>query len=275
MRKRAALVSRYSVIIETIFHRTFAPGNRRVRFDRSQFNAVARDLNFPAISNVGDIVYSFRYRTPIPPSIQAKAPQGYSWIILGAGDAAYEFRLAIPGKIAPAPNRTEIKIPDATPEIFKRYAPGMDEQALLTKIRYNRILDIFTGMACYSIQNHYRTKVPSIGQIEIDEVYVGVSKNGAHYVMPCQAKSPGDSFGAAQVYQDLALCHTQYPHAICRPIGMQFKSEDSLAIIHIQLEEVDEIFYMTVSDEKHYRLVSSNGVQATDLAQYRADDNHV
>ncbi len=63
-----------------------------------------------------------------------------------------------------------------------------DEQALLAKIRYNRLIDIFTGITCYSLQNHLRTTVPNIGQVEIDEIYIGIDKRGAHYILPAQAK---------------------------------------------------------------------------------------
>ncbi len=58
----------------------------------------------------------------------------------------------------------------------------------MTKLRYNRLIDIFTGVACYSLQSHLRTSVPNIGQVERDEVYIGVDRQGAHYVIPVQAK---------------------------------------------------------------------------------------
>ena len=75
------------------------------------------------------------------------------------------------------------KIPDATPSIVEKYALD-DEQALLTKLRYNRLIDIFTGVTCYSLQNHLRTTVPGIGQVETDEIYVGVDKLGRQFVFP-------------------------------------------------------------------------------------------
>lgn len=261
-------LGRYAQTIETLFLRKFTVGAKRVAFNRDEFNHVATELGFSPIKNLGDIVYSFRYRATLPSAITTRAPAGLEWVILGVGDAAYEFRLAYPAKLSPSKYRTEIKIPDATPEILRLYAPGMDEQALLTKVRYNRIIDVFTGFTCYSIQNHYRTKVPSIGQIEVDEIYIGVSKNGTHYVLPCQAKSPKDSFGFAQAYQDSVLCSYKYPHAICRPIGLQFKSPDTLAVIQISIQEVDDVFHMTISDERHYRLVAHSAISATDLAQY-------
>ncbi|HLI09294.1 MAG TPA: hypothetical protein VKV40_22220 [Ktedonobacteraceae bacterium] len=59
----------------------------------------------------------------------------------------------------------ETKIPDSTPGLIAMYALG-DEQALLAKLRYNRLIDIFTEVTCYSLQSHLRTTVPSIGQVE-------------------------------------------------------------------------------------------------------------
>ena len=108
--------------------------------------------------------------------------------VVGKGVACYEFRLASPGKVVPSTNRTPIKIPDATPEIVRQYATGTDEQALLTRVRYNRFIDVFTGLTCYSIQNHLRTTVKDVGQIEVDEIYIGLNKRGAHFVLPCLAK---------------------------------------------------------------------------------------
>jgi len=77
--------------------------------------------------------------------------------------------------LAPNPNLAETKVPDATPGIVAKYAFN-DEQALLARLRYNRLVDIFTGVTCYSLQSHLRTTVPSMGQVETDEIYVGLDK---------------------------------------------------------------------------------------------------
>ena len=89
--------------------------------------------------------------------------------------------------LIPNQNLAVTKIPDATPGIIAKYAFS-DEQALLTRIRANRLIDIFLGIACYSLQNHLRTTVVGMGQVETDEIYVGVDKGGSHYVVPVQAK---------------------------------------------------------------------------------------
>ena len=91
----------------------------------------------------------------------------------------------------PNPNLATTKIPDATPGIIARNAFS-DEQAVLALVRYNRLIDIFLGIACYSLQNHLRTTVRGLGQVETDEIYVGLDKRGSHYVVPVQAKGGND-----------------------------------------------------------------------------------
>jgi hypothetical protein len=178
----AAAKNRYERIIEAIFRKHYQPGVREVRFRRDDIVQAARRLKVPLPKNLGDVLYSFRYRTALPDSITTLAPEGQAWIIRSAGTAQYAFVLMPLLLIAPSAALAETKIPDATPGIIQRYALG-DEQALLAKLRYNRLVDIFTGLTCYSLQNHLRTTAPGIGQAEVDEVYLGIDKRGVHYVL--------------------------------------------------------------------------------------------
>ena len=140
-----------------------------------------------------------------------------------------------------------------------------DEQALLARLRYNRLLDIFTGVTCYSLQNHLRTTVPEMGQVETDEIYVGVDKRGAHYVFPVQAKGGNDKLNVVQIEQDFAVCAAKFPGLICRPIGTQFMGDGVIALF--ELEQADGI--VNISAEKHYKLVPPDEVSAEDIALYR------
>jgi hypothetical protein len=159
---------------------------------------------------------------------------------------------------------TETKIPDATPEIITRYALN-DEQALLAKLRYNRLIDLFTGLTCYSLQNHLRTTAPGVGQVETDEVYIGVDKRGAHYVMPVQAKGANEKIGVVQIEQDLAMCAAKFPYSICRPIAAQFATDQVIALF--ELEQTRE--GITVSAERHYRLVQTHEFSWEELRMYQ------
>lgn len=261
-------MSKYNDIIEAVFKQSYVPGSAKISFSREQLAEACDQLGIKRIKNLGDIPYSFRFRKELPASIAHSAPRDSEWIIIGAGVGFYEFRLAAPAKISPTNNRHRIKIPDATPEIVKKYAPGTDEQALLAKVRYNRLVDVLTGLTCYSIQNHLRTTVDNIGQIEVDEIYLGVGKKGAHYVIPCQAKSPGDRFGIVQVMQDVAFCKERYPNAHCKPIALQFLSDQDVAILELAVEEQADIFQLTVVDERHYQLTRQDEISEIDIIAY-------
>jgi hypothetical protein len=261
-----SLANKYQQIIEWVFFQAYQPGVVQVSFNREELVKASEALGFARIKNLGDIPYSFRFRRELPPKIQrSTAPAGAEWIIVGVGIADYQFRLAAPGKLQPTLHYYPIKIPDATPEIVRYYAPGTDEQALLARARYNRLVDIFTGLTCYSIQNHLRTTIATIGQVEIDEIYVGVNKRGTHFVLPCQAKSPGDRFGIVQVLQDITLCQARYPNAICKPIALQFTNADSVAMLELAVSEEDGILRLSTVDEKHYRLIPRSEISAQEL----------
>ena len=137
------------------------------------------------------------------------------------GQIAYVFRLVTVNRVVPNPALMTIKIPDATPEIVS--APAMpDEQALLAKIRCNRLIDVFLGVSAYSLQNHLRTTVKRIGQIEVDEIYVAVDNTGRQFVLPVQAKGGSDQLSVIQSEQDLLWCRERLPDLICRPVLTQF-----------------------------------------------------
>ncbi len=263
--ERTRNMVKYEEIVKWVFQQNYKPDMVRIPFNREELVKASEALGFERIKNLGDIPYSFRFRRELPDSIQVTAPEGAEWIIVGAGVGEYQFRLAAPGKIQPTPHLKPVKVPDATPEIVRHYAPGTDEQALLTRARYNRLVDIFTGITCYSIQNHLRTTVSNIGQVEVDEIYVGVNKRGTHFVLPCQAKSPGDRFGIVQVLQDVALCQERYPNAICKPIALQFMNDNRVAMLELAVTEENELLRLNIVDEKHYELVPRSQILDEDL----------
>lgn len=256
--------NRYVAILETIFKNKYFSGATEIQFLRDEFVECAAALSIALPKNLGDVIYSFRYRIDLPESITSCAPEGYEWAIVGAGRGAYRFKLTRLNRLEPREDLITIKIPDATPEIISAYAQG-DEQALLAKVRYNRLIDVFLGVAAFSLQNHLRSTVKGIGQIEIDEVYVAVDKTGKQYIVPVQAKGGKDKSGVVQTMQDLAWCRKKMPNLICRPVTVQFMERDKIAMFEL-IEQDDEI---KIVDEKHYRLVSSSDISESDLTTYR------
>ena len=180
------------------------------------------------------------------------------------GRSEYRFVLVPDKPLIPNVNMAITKVPDATPGVIAKYALT-DEQALLAKLRYNRLVDIFTGVACYSLQNHLRTSIPEMGQVETDELYVGVDKKGVHYVFPVQAKGGRDRLNIVQIEQDQAVCAHKFASLICRPLAAQFMEDEVIAMFEIRAGagRLGHFF------EKHYKLVPPEEVTEADLDVYR------
>lgn len=261
-------------IIDKIFAARHSPGLQEVTFTRDDLISAAAALGAPRPKNLGDIVYSLRYRVPLPDSIRQTAPRGREWAIFPGGNAVYTLRTVPFNLIEPRQGLRTIRLPDATPGVISRYSLT-DEQALLARVRYNRLLDVFTGLACYPLQSHLRTSItitnaidgtPSSSQVETDDVYVGLDEHGAHYVLPVQAKGGSDSLSVIQIWQDFRVADQKFPALVARPIAAQFMDHDTIALFEFQ-ESNDQI---TIAREHHYSLIPPEELAPEELAAYRA-----
>ena len=109
-----------------------------------------------------------------------------------------------------------------------------------------------------------------MGQVETDEIYVGVDKNGVHYVVPVQAKGGTDKLNRVQIEQDIAVCSEKLPSLICRPIGVQIMKDDLIALFEFE-QQGDDIL---IASEKHYLLVPPDDITSEDLSGYRQQLPH-
>ena len=166
-------------------------------------------------------------------------------------------------KIGPNPWLLAAKIFDETP----RYV-GSDgdfsKTRLLAVVRHNRLVHQFLGISAYSHTINYRTLVRGIGQIEIDEVYVGIDRHGRQFVVPVQAKGGNDKLSAVQARQDIVCCGEKFPGLICRSISARFMADDLIALFELTLEAGA----IKVVDETHYRLVPADQISPEELQFY-------
>ncbi len=256
--------SRYDQLIERVFFNNYVKGAREVYFNREEFASIAADLGIELPKNLGDIIYSYRYRNKLPQRMRELLLPDEEWIIRSIGRSKYVFVRSSLHHLLPNPRLSAIKVLGATPEIIRRYALN-DEQALLAILRYNRLMDVFTGVTCYSLQNHLRTSVQGVGQVETDEIYIGVSKTGEQFVFPVQAKGAKDSVGVIQVEQDLAVCAAKFPTLKCRPIAAQFLADDLIALFELEGSKGA----ISIKDEKHYSIVLNKDLTDEEIVSYR------
>lgn len=259
-----AKANRYQSLMSKIFFDRYQPGEPAFQFQREDLEKAAKEIGIDLPKNLGDVIYSVRFRTPLPDAILSTQPPGMEWVIEGAGRAAYRFKLVRINRILPRSDLITISIPDATPELIRGYALD-DEQALLAIVRYNRLIDTFLGLTTYSLQNHLRTTVKGIGQIEIDELYIGLDKRGCHYAIPVQAKGGKDQIGIVQTTQDIRFVEERFPGLRCRAIAAQFMDRQVIALFELTLDAGE----IRVIEERHYRLVPASGLDRDAVRSYR------
>lgn len=251
----------YDRVVESVFFHHFSRGATEFVFERSELEEAARELGVRLPKNLGDVLYSYRFRRGLPASVTATATEGSEWVIELAGKARYRFLLARNRSIEPTEGQATVMVPDATPQIIRAHTTS-DEQALLALVRYNRLVDIFLELAAYSLQNHLRTTVPGIGQIEIDELYVGIDGQGRQFIIPVQAKGGTDLLGTVQSKQDLAFCASKFPELLARPVAAQFLPDGSVVMFELRLDAGEVV----VARERHYKLVGPHdSPRATDM----------
>ena len=114
------------------------------------------------------------------------------------------------------------------------------------------------------LQNHLRSSVPDIGQVETDEVYVGIERTGCQYVIPVQAKGGNDTLHRVQIEQDIALCAIKFPNLVCLPVAAQFMPDEVVALFSFEASDGS----LKIADEKHYKLVPPEDLTEDDLRAY-------
>lgn len=263
MAETPAQINRYAVMVEKVFLDRYKAGDTIVAFERVDLENAANELGIALPKNLGDVLYSVRYRTALPAKILATQTGDREWIIEGTGRAKYAFKLVKQTRIQPSNSLAIIAIPDATPELIRAYALD-DEQALLAIVRYNRLIDTFLGLTTYSLQNHLRTTVSGV-QIEIDELYIGLDKYGCHYVIPVQAKGGTDQIGVVQTAQDVRYAAQSFPAMRCRPLAVQFMHDGVVAMFELSIQD-DQV---KVVEERHYKLVPAAKLDQEAIRAYR------
>ena len=81
--------NRYSDLLADIFAKHYRSGMTSLKFMREEIGTSATKLGIVLPKNLGDLIYSFRFRTKLPHSISDKAAKGFEWVIELAGRAKY------------------------------------------------------------------------------------------------------------------------------------------------------------------------------------------
>ncbi|MDD2763901.1 MAG: hypothetical protein PHE83_08025 [Opitutaceae bacterium] len=240
--------NRYSQIVLAVFRTRWTRGAEQIFFTQDDLIAEAKKVG-ASVKNLPDVLYTFRDRQPLPAEILKTG----NWVIDARGPGQYALlKIEGPTKIE-LPSRPKVyDIPYAVPDIVAANLKH-DEQGLLTMVRYNRLLDVFTGLACFHLQSHIRTQLPNYGQLEIDDLYLGVDKSGQGYVLPIEAKDSGDPLGIHKPVGIARFAAAKYPSLRCRPIAILRTAADTFAFM--EFEPSVDLRKVVQIESRSYRLV--------------------
>lgn len=239
----------YDRLITEIFRRHDGAHKTEFEFTRDEMAGILREWD-ESVRNISDVTYSFRGgRRLLPEDITSTG----NWVIEGRGRGRYAFRRLSRSPYITMPEHLQtIDMLDATPEIILRYG-GSDEQGLLTKIRYNRLIDTFLGITAYHVQGHIRTFLTGSGQIEIDDLYLGVDTDGQQYVVPVEAKTASEPLGVMQIVWLNTFASTAFPDLSLRSVAVKAWHDGS--IFFAEFNGAMDGEHIDVKDLRRYRLV--------------------
>lgn len=241
----------YDQAIIEVFQRAYQPNTDVLPFTKDELVQACQDLEI-VINNIPDIPYHYRTgRSDLPGEIQSTG----NWVIEGAGKGKYNFVQLKRAPYVHIPQDLYItEIPEATPDIVLKYG-GTDEQGMLTRIRYNRLVGTFLSLTAYHLQGHVRSSVTNIGQVEIDDLYVGVDTDGKWYVIPIEAKSMGakERLGVIQARQMILFARQHYPALSLRPVGIKPLSDGSY--VFLEFDDDADLEAISIKRYARYKLV--------------------
>jgi hypothetical protein len=211
----------YVPIIMTIFKKKYRKGCRQIEFTLDDIRETAEALGITT-RNPGDVIYRMRSRTKLPPEILSL---GFN-IIKQVGRGKYRFEKA-PSTLIQCPPGHITEAIDLTPLPVRRLLPEdlakADEQAILSIVHYSGLLGHFTGLQVFRLRSHVRKSVTGVGQVEVDEVDVGIAMRDDEMpvILPIEAKASADAINRVQVAAQVAFAKHYFPGHVIRPIAIK------------------------------------------------------
>ncbi len=205
------------------------------------------------VKNTPDIVYTFRARADMPDEI---ASRGH-YAIIGRGKGLYSFvRIGRPNRLGTPAVAREVRLQNRMPSWAGIYV-GTDEQAMLTNININELVAYHLGLrSAFQLQSHLRMGVQGYGQVELDAVYVGETREGYHVGIGVDAKDEADNdcLNIAQLFGSGQALRQLFPKIQQRLLGAK-PTSDGDGILICEFAVVDDVTRLAeVGEWVKYRL---------------------
>lgn len=245
----------YGPVILEIWRRGYTPGGIdpiAFTLDEVRAELIARGL---AAANPPDVIYRMRGRTQLPEEIQSA---GYRMIV-NTDRGKYAFIAGTSTLIDYPEMDAVVEIDDHTPVEVRRLLytslVRVDEQALLSVIRYNDMFSRFIGFRAYHLKSHVRQSVPGVGQAEVDDVHVSVEHgyDGLLTIVPVEAKAEHDPVVRTQVASLVHYAKHAFPGHPIRPMTVKMMETGEVLFMEFNVTTAPD--QLVIVKHAFYRLV--------------------
>lgn len=234
--------SQSSQVIERIFEAIFVSGQTNLPIEHSVFRELASNLRLANYSDLDDVFATYRSGRELPKEISASAPEGYEWVIECGDTGLFAFSLKRSLELFPD-EITLVTIPDSTHSLVAQYASS-DLLAMLARIRYNRLVDLLSGVISFYLQSYVR----EVGQAETDDLYVGIDRRGNHCVFPVIAIGLSETVPRSLIEYTFAMCRARFPTLVAKPIGAIKTDVNTIALFEFGYVQSE----LVVKNKRHY-----------------------
>ena len=245
----------YTPILLSIFRRKYTAGETMIVFTLEEVRQELRAAGLEA-RNPADLIYRMKSRTILPAEIQEAG-----FRILQITSRGVYALVVGESTLIDYPDVSDvIDVEDRTPLAVRRLLDddlgSVDEQGLLSVVRYNDLLTHFLGDRTFHLKSHVRKSVPGVGQAEIDDVHValigGDDQDGPLAVVPVEAKAKDDPVNRVQIAMQIRYAKHAFPGLQVRPLTIKL-FEDGL-ILFMQFNPTTKPNELAVQRHAYYRI---------------------
>ncbi|GLC26349.1 hypothetical protein [Roseisolibacter agri] len=243
----------YVPVLRWIFKKYYRRGKQSIEFTMQDIREACDDLGIEA-ANPADVVYRMKSRTKIPPEIEELGfrilrPVARGKYLLEVGEST----------LIDYPDCDVEEIIDRTPAPVRRMLGvefgDIDEQGLLSVIRYNDLISRFLGQRAFHFKGHVRKSVEGVGQAEVDDVHVSTPLDADEpiTVVPVEAKAKDEPTNRAQIAMQILYARTSFPGHPVRPLTIKLFADG--VILFMEFEDETNPRELRVIRSTRYRLV--------------------
>ena len=209
----------YTPVLLAIFKRKYVEGAERIAFTLDDVRAELAAQGVEA-RNAPDLIYRMKSRTRLPDEIQSA---GYK-ILEITSRGQYALVRGVSTLIDYPDESDVVELEDRTPPVVRKLLyenlGDVDEQGLLSVLRYNDLFSSFLGVPSYHLKSHVRRSVPGVGQAEVDDVYIATGQ-GDTTIVPVEAKAKDDPVNRTQITMQIRYAHHAFPGHPVRPLTVK------------------------------------------------------